>query len=169
MAPSPSRLYADILRNDFDAFMHRSFLELNPQAEFKQNWHLEVLAGKLEEVRCGTCKRLIINIPPRHLNSHAASIAFPAWLLGHDPAIQILAISYAQDLSDKLARDCRVLITSPFYQSLFKTRLSAERNAVAEFETTQGGYRLSTSVGGVVTGRGAHVIIVDEGLFALDA
>jgi predicted phage terminase large subunit-like protein len=169
MAPSPSRIYPHILRNDFCAFIHRSFLELNPRAEFEQNWHLEVLAAKLEEVRRGGCKRLVINIPPRHLKSHAASIAFPAWLLGHDPAIQILAISYAQDLSDKLARDCRALISSPFYQSLFGTRLSAERNAVAEFETTQGGYRLSTSVGGVVTGRGADVIIVDDPMKADDA
>ncbi len=169
MAPSPSRLYPDILRNDFCAFMHRAFLELNPHADFKPNWHLEVLAAKLEEVRLGTCKRLIINIPPRHLKSHAASIAFVAWLLGHEPAKQILAISYAQDLSDKLARDCRALMMSPFYQALFGTRLSADRNAVAEFETTQGGYRLSTSVGGVVTGRGADVIIVDDPMKAGDA
>jgi hypothetical protein len=39
---------------------------------------VEVLAAKLEDVRRGACKRLIINIPPRHLKSHAASIAFPA-------------------------------------------------------------------------------------------
>ena len=169
MAPSPGKVYASILRNDFCAFFHRAFLELNPRARFEPNWHLEVLAAKLEEVRLGTCKRLIVNLPPRHLKSHAASIAFPAWLLGHDPAKQILSISYAQDLSDKLARDCRALITSPFYQSLFATRLSAERNAVAEFETTQGGYRLSTSVGGVVTGRGADVIIVDDPMKADDA
>ena len=169
MAPSPGKVYAGILRNDFYAFLHRAFLELNPQARFEPNWHLEVLAAKLEEVRLGKCKRLIVNLPPRQLKSIAASIAFPAWLLGHDPAKQILAISYAQDLSDKLARDCRALITSPFYQSLFATRLSAERNAVAEFETTQGGYRLSTSVGGVVTGRGADVIIVDDPMKADDA
>jgi hypothetical protein len=72
------RLYSDILRNDFCAFLHRAFLELNPQAKFEHNWHLEVLAAKLEDVRRGACKRLIINIPPRHLKSHAASIAFPA-------------------------------------------------------------------------------------------
>jgi len=86
MARSPSRLYPDILRNDFCAFMHRAFLELNPQAEFLPNWHLEVLAAKLEKVRLGRCKRLIVNLPPRLLKSHAASVAFPAWLLGHDPA-----------------------------------------------------------------------------------
>jgi predicted phage terminase large subunit-like protein len=169
MARSPEKLYADILRNDFYAFMQRSFLELNPQGRFEPNWHLEVLAAKLEEVWLGACKRLIINIPPRHLKSHAASIALPAWLLGHDPAKQILAISYAQDLSDKLARDCRALMTSPFYRSLFDTRLSAERNAVAEFETTEGGYRLSTSVGGVLTGRGADLIVVDDPMKADDA
>ena len=169
MARSPGSLYAHILRNDFCAFMHRAFLELNPQSAFEPNWHLEVLAAKLEEVRLGFCKRLIINIPPRHLKSHAASIAFPAWLLGHDPAMQILAVSYAQDLSDKLARDCRALITSRFYQVLFDTRLSADRNAAAEFATTEAGYRLSTSVGGVVTGRGADVIIVDDPMKADEA
>jgi predicted phage terminase large subunit-like protein len=169
MAPSPGRLYSDILRNDFYAFLHRSFAELNPQATFERNWHLDVLAAKLEEVRRGACTRLIINIPPRHLKSHSASIAFPAWLLGHDPAKQILAISYGQELSDKFARDCRTLMMSPFYQSLFRARLSAERNAIAEFETTEGGYRLSTSVGGVVTGRGADVIVVDDPMKADDA
>jgi len=162
-------MYAQILRSDFGAFVHRSFLELNPGAEFEQNWHLDVLASKLEEVRRGTCKRLIINVPPRHLKSHIASVAFPAWLLGHEPSTQALAISYAQELSEKMARDCRSLMVSPFYQALFNTRLSPERNAVHEYETTQGGYRLSTSVGGVVTGRGAHIIIIDDPMKADDA
>jgi predicted phage terminase large subunit-like protein len=169
MAPSPGKIYADLLRNDFCAFMHRSFLELNPQARFEPNWHLDVLGAALEDVRLGACKRLIITLPPRHLKSHAVSIAFAAWLLGHEPAKQILAISYGQDLSDKLARDCRALIMSPFYQALFGTRLSEGRSAIAEFETTDGGYRLSTSVGGVVTGRGADVIIVDDPMKAEDA
>ena len=66
------------------------------------------------------------------------------------------------ELSDKLARDCRALMMSAFYKALFETRISADRNAVAEFETTEGRYRLSTSVGGVVTGRGADLIIVDD-------
>jgi len=98
-----------------------------------------------------------------------ASIAFPAWVLGHDPAKQILSITYGQELSDKLARDCRALMMSAAYMAAFETRISADRNAVAEFETTEGGYRLSTSVGGVVTGRGADLIIVDDPMKADDA
>jgi predicted phage terminase large subunit-like protein len=128
-----------------------------------------VLAAKLEEVRRGSRKRLIVNVPPRHLKSHAISIAFPAWALGHEPAKQILSVTYAQDLSDNLARKSRTLMTSPFYQGLFETRLSKGREAVSDYETEDGGYRLSTSVGGVLTGRGADIIIIDDALKADDA
>ena len=169
MTPSPANMYADVLRHDLYAFIHRSFLELNAQTPFLSNWHIEVLTSKLEEVGGGSCKRLIVNMPPRHLKSHAISIAFPAWLLGHDPAKQILSVTYAQDLSDNLARKSRTLMTSAFYEALFDTRLSKGREAVSDYETTEGGYRLSTSVGGVLTGRGADIIIIDDPLKADDA
>jgi len=169
MAISPSTIYTEILRHDLNAFVHRAFLELNAGTIFRSNWHHEILAAKLEEVRRGECRRLIINIPPRHLKSHTASIAFPAWLLGHDPTKRILTVSYAQDLSDKLARDSRALMMSPFYEAVFGTRLSPDRQSVADFETTKGGHRYSTSVNGVVTGRGADIIIIDDPLKADDA
>jgi hypothetical protein len=59
-----------------------------------------------------------------------------------------VSIQYAQDLSDNFARKSRTLMTSPFYEGLFDTRLSKTRDAVSDYETTEGGYRLSTSVGG---------------------
>jgi predicted phage terminase large subunit-like protein len=167
MATSPVQMYAELLRRDFNAFIHRSFLQLNASTPFLSNSHIEVVAAKLEEVRRGTCKRLIINIPPRHLKSHATSTAFPAWLLGHDPSKKILVVTYAQDFSDKLARESRELMRSPFYQSLFDTRSSSE--AIGEYETTAGGYRLSTSIAGGLTGRGADIIIIDDPLKADDA
>ena len=108
--------------------------------------------------------RLIINLPPRHLKSLMASIAFPAWCLGHDPSAQILCVSYAQDLADKLARDCRGIMTSPWYRQIFPTRLAPHRQAVQEFITTRQGYRLATSNGGVLTGRGADIILIDDPL-----
>ena len=51
-----------------------------------------------------------------------------------------------------------------WYQQLFSTRLSPDKQSVQEFATTQYGYRLATSVGGVLTGRGADVIIIDDPL-----
>lgn len=154
--------YQALLRVDFYAFIERCFFQLNPQTRFYRNWHLEVMAARLEAWRQGTLRRLIINVPPRHLKSHCASIALAAWILGHDPAAQILCVSYAQDLSDKLARDCRTIMMSPWYQRLFRTRLSPHKQSVQEFVTTAQGYRLSTSVGGILTGRGADYIIIDD-------
>ncbi|MBV8400490.1 MAG: terminase, partial [Acetobacteraceae bacterium] len=156
--------YDAILRRDFCSFIERCFVELNPATGFLSNWHIEVIAARLEACRLGHIRRLIINIPPRHLKSLCASIALPAWWLGHDPAAQILCVSYGQELSDKLARDCRRIMAADWYGRLFPARLSPQRQAVQEFVTTAQGYRLATSVGGVLTGRGADVIIIDDPL-----
>ena len=108
--------YEAILRSDLGYFAQRCFSELNPQAPFAMNWHIEVIAAKLAAVREGKIRRLIINLPPRHLKSLLASIAFPAWCLGHDPSAQILCVSYAQDLADKvLLEDCGIEETMPRY------------------------------------------------------
>src|SRR5712671_1667035 len=156
--------YQVLLRQDFVSFAAHCFQDLNPQADLAMNWHIEVIAAKLTAVREGKIRRLIINLPPRHLKSLMASIAFPAWCLGHDPSAQILCVSYAQDLADKLARDCRSIMMSPWYRQLFPTRLAAHRQAVQEFITTRQGYRLATSTGGVLTGRGADIILIDDPL-----
>src|ERR1700739_3284529 len=158
------RVYKEILRLDLGYFAQHCFCELNPQAAFLPNWHIEVIAAKLTAVREGKIRRLIINLPPRHLKSLMASIAFPAWCLGHDPSAQILSVSYAQDLADKLARDCRSIMMSPWYRRIFPTRLAPHRQAVQEFITTRQGYRLATSTGGVLTGRGADFILIDDDL-----
>src|SRR6201984_2312502 len=156
--------YEALLRYDFASFAARCFHELNPHTELAMNWHLEVIAAKLMEVRQGKIRRLIINLPPRHLKSLMASVAFPAWCLGHDPSAQILCVSYAQDLADKLAPACRGIRMSPWYRRIFPPRLAAHRQAVQEFITTRQGYRLATSTGGVLTGRGADLILIDDPL-----
>jgi predicted phage terminase large subunit-like protein len=156
--------YNALLRQDFCAFVQRCFYELNPQARFLWNWHIEVMAAKLAACYRGRIRRLIINIPPRHLKSLCASIALPAWWLGHDPAAQILCVSYGQELSDKHARDCRAVMASAFYQRLFPTRLSPQKQSVQEFVTTRQGFRFATSVGGVLTGRGGDIIVIDDPL-----
>jgi len=92
--------YQFILRSDFVSFNERAFYELNPQAPFKPAPHIEAIATKLEACRRGEVRRLIINLPPRHLKSHTASIAFVAWYLGQLPAGQVICASYGQDLAD---------------------------------------------------------------------
>src|SRR6516162_6337823 len=67
---------------------------------------------ELEKVMRGDTQRLIITMPPRYLKSICASVAFPAWVLGHDPTQQIICVSYAQDLATKHGNDCRAVMTS---------------------------------------------------------
>jgi hypothetical protein len=76
--PTPAE-YQTLLRQDFSSFATRCFYDLNPQTEFAMNWHIEVIAAKLTAVRQRKIRRLIINLPPRHLKSLMASVAFPAW------------------------------------------------------------------------------------------
>ncbi len=161
--------YKFLLHRDLATFAGRCFQDLNPQTCLAMNGHLEIIAAKLNAVREGRIQRLIINLPPRHLKSLLASIAFPAWCLGRDPSAQILCVSYAQDLADKLARDCRGIMMSPWYRQIFPTRLAPHRQAVQEFITTRQGYRLATSTGGVLTGRGADIILIDDPLKPEDA
>ena len=115
------------LREDFCSFLVRSFADLHSGQAFSPAWHLEVVTAKLQGVREGRAKRLIVNVPPRHLKSLAASIALPAWLLGRDPSLAVVNGTYGQDLSDKFARDCRAVMASEWYRSLFPTRLASPR------------------------------------------
>src|ERR1700732_4998504 len=155
---------AALLYHDFASFAARAFRELNPRTPFAMNWHVELIAAKLAAVHAGRIPRLIVSLPPRHRKSHLASVAFPAWCLGHEPSTEIVCVSYAQDLADKLSRDCRRLLASDWYQGLFPTRLAPRHQAVPEFETTAQGSRVATSVGGVLTGRGADLIVIDDPL-----
>lgn len=161
--PTPEE-YSALLRQDFSAFLERSFYQLNPSTPFLRNWHIDVIAAELDACRRGETTRLIINVPPRSLKSLCAT-AFVAFVLGKDPSAQIICASYAQDLANKHALDCRTIVTSDFYRRVFPaTQLSPHCQSLHEFMTTQQGYRLSTSVSGVLTGRGANDIIIDDPL-----
>ena len=79
-------------------------------------------------------------MPLRSLKSISTSVAFPAWLLGHRPGMRILAVSYAEGLSEKLALDCLKMLESSWYRACFPaTRIATGRGGRANFETTKGG------------------------------
>jgi predicted phage terminase large subunit-like protein len=156
-------LLRELLRRDFNGFLHRSFRALLPNDPFLPNWHIEAMAYQLERCRLGAVKRLIITLPPRSGKSIIASVVFPAWILGHDPTRRIIAASYANDLASKLGRDCRELMKERFYKDLFPgTRLDPRKSAETDFATTTHGNRFATSVGGTLTGLGGSFFIIDD-------
>jgi hypothetical protein len=149
-------------RRHLYVFLQRTFAELNPGVAYLDNWHIHMIIEALEELRVGDERRLAVAMPPRSLKSIIISVAYVAWLLGHNPATKIICVSYAQELAEKMAHDCRQVMSSDWYQRLFQTRLAPKRQALNNFETTAGGGRFSTSVGGVITGFGADYILVDD-------
>jgi hypothetical protein len=68
--------YRVLLRHDLMTFIERSFYELNPQANFLAGKYIELIAATLEKCRIGKTKRLILNLPPRTLKSHALALRF---------------------------------------------------------------------------------------------
>ncbi len=161
---------AALLRQDLSSFICCSFQELSPQTAYLHNWHIDLIASKLKDVADAKIKRLIINIPPRNLKSICASVAFPAWLLGHYPHLKVICASYASDLAVKLATDCRQVMQAPWYQEVFpNTKLTASRVSASDFNTTANGGRMAVSTGGGITGRGADILIIDDPLKPDDA
>lgn len=165
-----ARLLQALLRQDFRAFTEKVFVSLSPGQEFIRSWHLEAIAYQLERVRRGEIKRLIINMPPRSLKSIMSSVAFPAYILGLDPSRRIICVSYSGDLAKKHSNDFRSILDSPWYKSAFpETRIGLYKNNENEVELTVRGFRLATSIGGTLTGRGGDIIIVDDPLKPDDA
>jgi hypothetical protein len=169
-AATNPRLMKFLLRKHFAIFISKVFRSLNPTADYLHNWHILAIAWHLEEVRAGRIKRLIINMPPRSLKSISASIAFSAFIHGHDPGKHIISATYADDLSVKLHNDYRAILSAPWYKDLFPgTVVSRRKDTENETSLTGGGTRLATSIGGVLTGRGADYIIIDDPLKPIDA
>jgi predicted phage terminase large subunit-like protein len=168
---SPSMAHVNAAcRKDFVSFVRKSFHVLAPSATFQMNWHICAIAHALEQVRRGQIKRLIISVPPRSLKSLMCSVAFPAFVLGHDPTKRLIVVSYGADLAIKHGNDFRAVVNSEEYRAIFPAmRISTMKNTQTEVITTQNGFRLANSVDGALTGRGGDIIIIDDPIAALAA
>jgi predicted phage terminase large subunit-like protein len=163
------RLLQALLRSEFRAFLEKVFNTLTPGQRYLHGWHIDAIAWRLERVRRGEIRRLIINMPPRSLKSIAASVAFPAFVLGHDPTRRIICVSYSSDLAKKHSNDFRAVVEVPWYRSAFPGTRIGSKDSETEIELTARGFRMATSVGGTLTGRGGDMIIIDDPLKPDDA
>ncbi len=155
-------------RLDLHAFVRPVFSTLNPGSSLKSGWYLQAIAHALAKVGRGETKRLLITLPPRYLKSICGSVAFPAWMLGNDPTLRFLVASYSAELSNKLTRDFRAVVETPWYRQAFP-EFRIRRATEVEVETSQRGFRRSVSLGGSVTGMGGDILIIDDLMKAADA
>jgi len=126
------------------------------------NVHHEI-AEKLKQVEAGKIKRLMILVPPRHGKSTLATLNFPAFYIGRNAHRQIIAASYGGNLATDFGREVRNLIASEDYQALFpRLLLRKDSKAANRWHTSNGGVFIAAGIGGTITGKGAHIAVIDD-------
>ncbi len=168
IASDPDGLRAAVLREQAErslgAFIRQAWSVIEPGTTYIDNWHIELIAEHLQAVNSGEIRRLIINIPPRHMKSIEATVCYSVWTWIQHPEKRFIKVSYSDALSRKHNILSRDIINSPWYQQNWSDRfhLKYDVNRQNEFENNHHGMLYSTSVGGAITGNGADVIIIDD-------
>lgn len=131
---------------------------------YKPNWHHEILASKLEAVEKGEVKRLMVFMPPRSGKSQLTTINLPAWYLGRNPNKEVITVSYNAELATEFGGKTRDIIADPIYQIVFSEgiKLKGDERAKGRWRTDKGGSYTSVGMGGGITGRGCHLLILDD-------
>lgn len=104
----------------------------------------------------GKIKRLMVFLPPRHSKSEQVSRLFSAYYLSRNPDKYVGLASYGVELARTLARAAR----SNYREA--GGSISSESAAVTHWETTKGGGMWAAGVGGAITGKGAHLLVIDD-------
>ena len=144
-------------RNSFMAFVKKVW------PNFIEGSHHKRMARAFERVARGECKRLIINMPPRHTKSEFASYLLPAWFLGNFPEKKVIQTSHTAELAVGFGRKVRNLVDQDVYTEIFPgVGLQADSKAAGRWNTNKGGDYFAIGVGGAVTGKGADILIIDD-------
>lgn len=142
---------------DFMEFVHQMW------PGFVNGPHHKIMAKKFQEIAEGKCKRLIINMPPRHTKSEFASYMLPAWFLGKYPGKKIIQCSNTAELAVGFGRKVRNLVGSEVYSKIFpNVSLKSDSKAAGRWGTNANGDYFAIGVGGTVTGKGADLLIIDD-------
>jgi predicted phage terminase large subunit-like protein len=157
-----------LLRDNFEFFVMKVFRDLHNGEKLGNQPYIEYLCRELEDVASGKTKRLVVNLPPRHLKTFLG-FCLAAWILGSKPSAKILLVTYADKLAQYISYHIREILQLPWYKAVFKTRIAEDRAQVNDFATTQGGGVYAASAAGTLTGRGGDIIIFDDPLSIDDA
>lgn len=120
-----------------------------------------LLCENLEAVERGDIRFLMVFMPPRHGKSHTTSETFPAWYVGRHPDRHVVICSYAEGLAQTFNRRARDKLMDekwPFPG----VRMRPDLAGVEEWGTTKGGTVRAKGISGGITGRGAHLFVMDD-------
>jgi predicted phage terminase large subunit-like protein len=154
----------NLLRTDFIAFVKQVFKTLNPDTEYVHNWHIDCIAEYLRALERGEMYRFICNIPPREMKTITITIAWTAWLIGHNPHLKFMLATYSSALASRNMVDLKKILGSAWFRSCFPDfQISESQDTKKKILTTKGGHVISGAAGSKdFTGEGATHIIIDD-------
>ena len=164
------QLQGELGRRSLSQFIKFAWGQLEPN-RLLWNWHIDAMTELLEAVSVGDIKRLLINVPPGCMKSLTVSTFWPAWDWIETPARRFIASTYSQSLSNKNAKLHRDLVRSEWFEDRWPhVRIDATQSTkVEKFGNSCGGWRMSTSVTGRLTGEHGHILLWDDLVNAKDA
>jgi predicted phage terminase large subunit-like protein len=166
-SPKPNSAAAKLLADRILARRRLLHFTKLTHPRYSAGWVHDDICRRLErfsrEVAEGKSPRLMLLMPPRHGKSELASIRFPAWHLGQYPHHELINVGYNLDLPMGFSRKVREVFRDPQYQAIFPgAQLDPESQSVEKWNTTKGGGFTAAGRGGGITGKGAHILIVDD-------
>lgn len=164
--PALSRLaqiHAALAQTSLRDFVRLAWPTLEPATPFRSGWHIDAICDHLEAVTRGEITQMVINIPPGCMKSYLVSVLWPSWEWITQPSLRYLCVSYDQALSTRDNMRVRDLVTSEWYQANWpQVQLRLDQNQKTRFDTSSGGWRIGTSIGGRATGEHPHRKIIDD-------
>ena len=157
----------DLYRFDFRSFVEFAFRELHPDKSFIPNWHIDVMADRLMAAMPDNSGRIILNVPPRHLKSFCATIAWPLFVLARSPGLRICVFAGTRELAASFS-DLRLrLLRSKRFKAIFPSLKFQEITDGVRF--ANGSELIQTVVHRSQIGRGADIVIIDDPISPADA
>lgn len=124
--------------------------------------HLVELSEKLMDVATGDITHLMIFMPPRHGKSELTSKYFPAWYLGKYPDNRVILTGYEADFAAQWGYKARNIMHE-HGPALFNLTVAGNSSARDRWDIAGHLGGMSTAgVGGAITGKGAHLLIIDD-------
>ena len=162
-------LLKSLAEDSFHDFVRQAWAIVEPDVEYRDNWHIGALCDHLSAVNDGKIKQLLINVPPGAMKSLLVCVFWPAWVWAKSPAKRFLFASYSDGLTMRDSVRCRNILSSDWYQSNWPIKFKDDQNTKGLFENSQGGWRLSTSVGGKGTGLHPDFVCIPHGVRVLSS
>lgn len=122
--------------------------------------HLEFASRTIRDQVARGDGRLILTMPPRHGKSELCSVWLVVWFLSLCPTARVGIVTYGHQFSARWGRKVRAVIRE--HGRTLGLQIDPEKDAANEFELLSGGSVLCTGIGGVLTGHGFDLIIVDD-------